>query len=342
MAENTLPNETKTVHILRFFSLNWIKDRIEPWIPTTIKQSVVTIIDDFTKWFFPIKKSNALLLIHDDEKELILADNHNIEINNPPFLSLVYWLWVNIKEGLFCASQNSTALFMLIMATQIVSTHATGEFITPTPTSTPFPTTPESTKAPATTNFWDSDVARGVMSGGVSGFIIITFLCFKLYTEHKTRKRLDEIPEGESMTERMTAYRSTLVLPLARIIFDNTKVTNYFGTISDQGMTEYLQAIETLTFALLEKGLLRDFETLSDDQQSFILQKVADEARIILVSRARASSMTCCRFFPPQIKPSDIKQYAEEIAQRVQSIQSEIQLPIDEEEQPEVPLLRAP
>jgi hypothetical protein len=67
------------------------------------------------------------------------------------------------------------------------------------------------------------------VSGGVSGFIGVTFFCFKIYAEHKTRKRLDQIPEGESMTERIASHRNALVLQLARIIFDNAgKIFLYF------------------------------------------------------------------------------------------------------------------
>jgi hypothetical protein len=347
MTESILQSQTQKDHIALPYPFNWIKEKIEPWIPTTIKQSMVAIIDNFPKWFLPIvsiKNNNELLSIHDDEKELILENNHSIEINNPQFSSLVYWLWDNMREGIFYASQNSTTLFMLIMAAQILTAQAIGES-TPTPTPTPtISTPPESTLTPSATNPWDLDVVKGIVSGGVSGLIGMTFFCFKIYAEHKTRKRLDQNPEGESMTERMASYRNTLALPLARIIFDNIKLTNYLGSISDETMSEYLSSIEMLIFALLDRGMLTNFETLSGPEQSMILQQIAREAKSILISRAQASTIAFCRFFPPQITPASIELYSPEIAERVQSTQSStLQLPIVELEnlEPEAPLLRA-
>jgi hypothetical protein len=349
MPNKTSLNKIKKEHVLLFFPLNWIREKIEPWIPAKIKQSVTAIIDDFAKWLSSIlsTKINNPLLSNQNDKEFILVNNKARETINPESSSLFYWIWDNMREGIFYISQNSFALFVLIAATQIPIVNATGE-LTPTPIPTPtfpaLPTLPESTMAPSTTNPWDADLVKGIVSGGVSGLIGVTFFCFKVYAEHKTRKRLDHIPEGESMTERMASHRSTLVLPLARIIFDSIKLTNYVGSISDETMTDYLSSIEVLIFALLDHGMLTNFETLPGAEQSMVLQQIAREAKSILISRARASSATRCNFFPPQITPIDIEKHAEEIAQRVQSTQSGIipPLPIIEVEnlEPEAPLLR--
>jgi hypothetical protein len=135
------------------FMLGWIKDAIEPWTPTKIKQSVYGVVEYFAKYFSPVVSiiSNTPLSIQDDQS-FILTNSSTRETTNSQFSLSSYELWGNMREIIFYVSENSVVLFLLIAAAQIKIASARGELIS-IPTSTPiFATVPASAIAPSTPN----------------------------------------------------------------------------------------------------------------------------------------------------------------------------------------------
>lgn len=161
----------------------------------------------------------------------------------------------------------------------------------------------------------DDFLVKGLISGAISGVIGLVFLAVKIYLSQKAQKKLNQITEEkEGVGKDLAEYRNNVIRPVARTIFERVKLSACLGYVSDETMTDYLSAIETLVSALSRRGLLDGFDTLSVPEQHQIIHEVAKQTKQILVPTIECcSSANFFRFFRPEITPADIEKNAGKI-----------------------------
>jgi hypothetical protein len=173
------------------------------------------------------------------------------------------------------------------------------------------PPTPAPTiiSTPNSKTSFDDFLMKSLISGAISGVIGLGFLAVKIYLSHKAQKKLNQITEEkEGVGKDLAEYRHNVIRPVARTIFERVKLSSCLDYISDETMTDYLSAIETLVSTLSRRGVLDSFDTLSVPQQHQIIHEVAKQTKQVLVPTvACCSSENFFRFFRPDITPDDIE-----------------------------------
>jgi hypothetical protein len=171
---------------------------------------------------------------------------------------------------------------------------------------------------PANTSL-DPTLIKGLITGGVSGAVGLFFLLVKIYLNHQAQKKLNKMmEENDGVGKALADYQNNVIRPIARAIFDRIKITGFADYISDETMSEYFHAIETLAAELSRNAIIpADFATLPIQDKHRLIHEVAKQTKLVLIP----DTASCCnlRFFRvcPEVTPENIEENIREITTRV-------------------------
>jgi hypothetical protein len=190
----------------------------------------------------------------------------------------------------------------------------------PTPTvaatTSPIPVSPISPQASDPS--LDPLLIKGLITGGISGAVGLFFLLVKIYLSHQAQKKLNKMSEEkEGVNKELVDYKNNVIRPIASEIFNYIKITGFADYISNETMSEYFSAIETLAGELSRKNILINFSELSTQEKHRIIHEIAKQTKSVLVPKTEG----CCnmRFFRvcPEVTPMDIEGAVSIISERV-------------------------
>ena len=158
----------------------------------------------------------------------------------------------------------------------------------------------------------DSTIRNSIVGGVVSGVVGLFFLGVKLYNTKKAE---------EHMSKETDDYRKKVIVPIAKEIAANVKITGFMGYISEDKNREYLDAVVALVRQMDQKGIAVS-EIIGKDglERISLLREIVRQTRWVLLGEDHCCSCrSCASIFCAEVTPRQIEDKADSIASAVKN-----------------------
>ena len=153
----------------------------------------------------------------------------------------------------------------------------------------------------------DSTIRNSIIGGVASGLIGLFFVGLKLYITKKAE---------EYMSKETDDYRKRIIVPIAKEIAANVKISGFMGYISEEKNRDYLDSVVVLVSQLRQKSIAVDEIMVKDSlERVSFLRTIVRQTRLILLGEDHCCTCRLCEsIFCAEVTPNQIEQKAELIA----------------------------
>lgn len=167
----------------------------------------------------------------------------------------------------------------------------------------------------------DNTVRNAVIGSTIGGVALFGYFALKLGLKCKAEQHLEQLASENAGDEKQQAiFRKNIILPFAKEIFNQVKMTGCLGYISEQTMQAAFAAVMTLVTTLQNKGVEVDLAKLDSLAQVNLIDRVIQEIRRVCIPKK-----SCCSyarftsFFKAEMTPDQLVVNAEAIAAAVKA-----------------------
>lgn len=156
----------------------------------------------------------------------------------------------------------------------------------------------------------NTTVRNSIIGGTASGVVGLFFLGLKLYLTKKAE---------EYMTKETDEYRKTVIVPIAKEISANIKITGCMGYISEDTNRDFLDSIVVLVQKLESVGVpVGQLMATEGANRTYLMREILRQSRLVLFGEESCCSCRCCtNLCCAEATPKKIEDSAEEIASAV-------------------------
>jgi hypothetical protein len=159
-------------------------------------------------------------------------------------------------------------------------------------------------------NSSDDSLRNGIIAGVTCGAVCLFFYGLKRYLSKKSE---------EYMNQETNAYRTKIIIPIAKEIYNHLKISGCMGYMSQATHRDFLNSIDVLVRHLENTGIAVQ-ERLAQEGLDHIqlLHEITRQTRLALLGQeAYCSTRICTHLLCAEITPSQIEEKAAKIASAV-------------------------
>lgn len=163
---------------------------------------------------------------------------------------------------------------------------------------------------------------RGIGLSAASAAISFGLWGLKLFLQRKADQNFEKsmaLKEG-GIDRQQAEFQEEVIRPIARKIFDSVKMSGCFGYLTENGMQEYITAIESLVSELVDLEVSVDLPKMRPARQNRLLNEVTKQIRELIPKKNCCSCATLLSFFKAEVTPQQIEENVKSIAEAVKEV----------------------
>ena len=147
----------------------------------------------------------------------------------------------------------------------------------------------------------DNTVRNSIIGGTISGGMGLFFFLLKIYLEKKANEYINNQTQKDD-------FREKVVIPIAKEISSQIKISGFLGYVSEDTTRAYVSAIIEIIHELQKRGVDVGTEMKGDPARTRFLNQITRQTRLcILGESACCSCATISNFFCPEIILNKLK-----------------------------------
>ncbi|MBS0351661.1 MAG: hypothetical protein JSR33_10855, partial [Proteobacteria bacterium] len=158
---------------------------------------------------------------------------------------------------------------------------------------------------------WQKTIIGALISGGIGIGFALAQICLKRIANKKLLQVL-----GEDKSK----YEQEIVRPVMKEIAQRIKITRFMNATTNKELMAFKSAVRSLLGVLSAKGVNLNFAKMKDTERDMTINEIGNQTYRWMKANQRGCAARCPglhAFFKPQLRPEELQDSAEEIADQV-------------------------